>query len=359
MKPIKCKERKEIFEVNGQGQKQWIQDWNTYLYLGYKKVEDEVDIIILEDLRAYPVGDTKKVTTVTQIVKGKDPDKLFYPDEPEENHSTSKLYKMLYVCPWRGDRYGWLDEIQEVGFNVVHSWFPSKAPWEKANDDILDELERRGMYGCVQMPKDFGDDVLRDAAKKLAKHSNGFASPFEEPDGKPHPNKEEQYHICDVIKQAAPELQIWMCLNWGDWKLKISFYGVNLVMTDSYGYDRNAGSIPVQGTMAAVHGDPSLPWWTFASIMYKKFEMMKEVLPANMPVINIQQGYISEWSSVKEQKALPNIEEEWNIYHARMGLNSFSVYPHGQGQEKPNYESCVMSNERIKNQCKELMKKLK
>ncbi|KKL13716.1 hypothetical protein LCGC14_2522990, partial [marine sediment metagenome] len=72
----------EIFEVNEQGQKQWIQNWETYLYLGYKKVVDEVDIISLEDLRVYPVGDTKKVTTVTQIVKGKDPDELFYPDEP-------------------------------------------------------------------------------------------------------------------------------------------------------------------------------------------------------------------------------------------------------------------------------------
>ncbi len=82
MRPIKCKERKEIFEVNGQGQKQWIQNWKTYLYLGYKKVEDEVDIISLKNLKAYPVGDTKRVVTVTQIVKGKDPDELFYPDEP-------------------------------------------------------------------------------------------------------------------------------------------------------------------------------------------------------------------------------------------------------------------------------------
>ena len=83
MRPIKCSQHKEIFEVNEQGQKQWIQNWETYLYLGYKKVEDDVDIISLEDLRAYPVGDTKKVTTVTEIVKGKDPDELFYPDETE------------------------------------------------------------------------------------------------------------------------------------------------------------------------------------------------------------------------------------------------------------------------------------
>ncbi len=82
MRPIKCSQHKEIFEVNGQSQKQWIQNWETYLYLGYKSVKDEVDIISLEDLRAYPVGKTKVVKTVTRIEEGEEPRELFYPDEP-------------------------------------------------------------------------------------------------------------------------------------------------------------------------------------------------------------------------------------------------------------------------------------
>lgn len=268
--------------------------------------------------------------------------------EEEDDHRTDKLYKMLYVCPWEGGNYDWLDEIQRVGFNVVHTWHTMHFPWEKANDDILNELERRGMYGCIQVPKDLGDAVLREAAIKLGKHKNTFASPFEEPDGKEHPNKEEQYKICDIIKQASPELEIWLCLDWGPWKLKISFYGISCVITDSYPFMTQHGSHPVAGTPAARNSDTSLPYWTMADIIEKKITMIKEVVPPDMPMINIGQGYYAGTN------AYPDVETEWKFYNDRLGLNSFAIYPHGQGQAFPS----VMTEERIRKQCKELMIKL-
>ncbi len=349
---VKCAEHDEIFKIEN-GQKCWIQDWSSFVFIAknmkitWNELLTQVETIPFEELKDnYPVGETMLKKTVTTIVGGKKPRDIFY---PEAGHQTDILYKMLYVCPWRADSYGWLDEIQEVGFNVVHSWWPSKAAWEKANDDILNELERRGMYGCVQLPKDFGKAVLEEAARKLGKHPNAFASPFEEPDGKEHPNKAEQKEICDIIKQASPELEIWLCLNWGPWKLKVSFYGVSLVMTDSYPFMTHHGSHPVPNTPAAKDGDCSLPFWTMAEIIKDKIVMIKEVAPADMPIINIGQGYYAG------NNAYPNVEEEWKFYNDRLGLNSFAVYPHGQGQNFPS----VMDDERIKNQCKELMKKLR
>ena len=81
LKLVKSAERKEIFELEN-GVKRWIENWDTFLYLKYTSVEKDVDKVNFEELKAYPIGDTKKVTTVTQIVKGKDPDELFYPDKP-------------------------------------------------------------------------------------------------------------------------------------------------------------------------------------------------------------------------------------------------------------------------------------
>ena len=80
MKPIKSSEHKEIFEVNDRGEKQWIQNWDTFLFLGYKNVVTDVVIVDLADLKAYPVGATKLVGT--GIVEGEEPNELFYPDEP-------------------------------------------------------------------------------------------------------------------------------------------------------------------------------------------------------------------------------------------------------------------------------------
>ncbi len=161
MRLIKCREHKEIFEVNGQGQKQWIQNWETYLYLGYKKVEDEVDIINLEDLRAYPVGDTKKVTTVTQIVKGKDPDELFYPDEPEVTiRKMAILGTVLTGCEYMaanigcshiiGNGYYWGDYglFESMGGKSIINLKPkpTKKPTKEEIETRMDEWIARS--GC-------------------------------------------------------------------------------------------------------------------------------------------------------------------------------------------------------------------
>ena len=91
-------------------------------------------------------------------------------DEPEPNgngHSTSKLYKMLYVCPWYSKTTGFagLDQIKEVGFNVYHTWSPfqweqerywdtpeGKADCLRQISEMLQALKDRKMYGCLQVP---------------------------------------------------------------------------------------------------------------------------------------------------------------------------------------------------------------
>lgn len=362
MKLIKCEKRDEIFEVINEV-KHWWENWDTFLYyakelrMSYEELLDSVEIIPFDKLKSYKVGFTRKVTTVTQINIGEAPDKIFYPDESEDNHKTDKLYKMLYVCPWRNDTYGWLDEIQEVGFNTVHSWFPMKAPWEDANDDILNELKRRNMYALVQLPVDFGDGVLEEAARKLGKHDNAFAGAFEEPDARAHPNKEEQKHIYDTIKKGAPNLQVWMLLNSGQWQENINMEAADLIIFDSYPYNKRYGTVPVAGTLAAREGDISLPWWTMTTGRDKWVdEMIKKSVPPNMPMINVGQG---SYSNPGERFTLPKIEQEWQYYHDKLGLNSFAVYPHGQGQNSPS----VMTDDRpesygVKNQCREFIKKL-
>ena len=343
MRPIKCSQHKEIFEVNGQGQKQWIENWNTYLYLGYKKVVDEVDIISLEDLRTYPVGKTKIVKTVARIEEGEEPRELFYPDKPEENHKTDKLYKMLYVCPPAGDT-GWLDEVEKVGFNVVHTYTTDKYPWEKALDKWMDELAKRNMYGCLQLPHGHIENFIEG----MSKHPNTILSSVEEPDAKAgRTSKEEQMRIYEIANKVG--LPVWGCLNWGLWKDRVNFEAFDLIMTDSYPYSISDGSVPFLSSPAAQNNDPTLPWWTFAPKMYEKFKMMREVLPKNMPVICIQQGFYVG------NNVYPNIQQEWDIYNREFKLNSFGIYPHSYGQGFPS----VMNEERIKLQCKELMAKLK
>ena len=274
------------------------------------------------------------------------------PVVPEENHETDRLYKVLTICPWRGDTFGWLDEIQEVGFNAVHTYSTEKYPWETAHDNVLDELERRSMYGVLSMPKNFGDAEFRKAAKALGRHPNGFASTIEEADATGSPSPAEQKRLYNMLKEESPDLMVWGLLDWGDWRANIDMSAFDLIFTDSYPYSVRDGSKPVSGSLAAQNGDPSLPWWTFAEKIYDKFDMMREVLPPNMPLINICQGYYGA------KNMYPNVEQEWTIYNREMGCNSFSIYPHGQGHSFPDYVGCVMSDERIKKQCKELMIKL-
>jgi len=262
--------------------------------------------------------------------------------EPEENHKTDRLYKMLYVCPDAGDT-SWLNEVQEVGFNVVHTYTTDKHPWEEALDDWLDELARRGMYGCFQLPHAHIENFIAG----MSQHGNAILSSVEEPDAKEgRTSKDEQMRIYELANKV--KLPVWGCLNWGLWKERVNFEAFDLIMTDSYPYSIKDGSVPFPDSPAAQNSDHTLPWWTFAPVMYKKFEMMKRVLPADMPVICIQQGFYVG------NNVYPNVQQEWEIYNREMGLNSFAVYPHGYGQGFPS----VMDEETIKAQCKELMKKL-
>jgi len=128
MKLIKSREHKEIFELDN-GVKRWIENWNTFVYLGHK-IED-VEIIPLQKLKVYPVGSTKTWKTVTIIIEGKKPKDIFYPDEPEvEIRKISILGTCLPGCESMmedlrfthayGNRYDWpnYDEVERLGMKV-------------------------------------------------------------------------------------------------------------------------------------------------------------------------------------------------------------------------------------------------
>lgn len=270
--------------------------------------------------------------------------------EEDKGHKTDRLYKMLYVCPSADmNDLSWLDEVEAVGFNVVHTYTTDKYPWEKALDKWLDELRSRNMYGCFQLPHAHIGNFIEE----MGYHSNAILSSVEEPDAKEgRTSKEEQLRIYEIAKTAG--VPVWGCLNWGLWKERVNFQAFDLIMTDSYMYSLSDGSLPVAGTPAAHSSEPianrSLPSWHISKKVYDKMKLIREVVPAGMPVINIQQGfYLPEGNNV-----YPNLEEEWKIYKKELGLNSFAVYPHGYGQGFPS----VMNDEGIKAQCKELMRTL-
>ncbi|HEC65510.1 MAG TPA: hypothetical protein ENI23_09460 [bacterium] len=344
---VKSAEHDEIFKIEN-GEKYWIQDWSTFVLIAenmkitWQKLLNQVEIIHFEELKDnYPVGETMLKKTVTTIIEGKKPREIFY---PEGGHQTDRLYKMLYVCPSAdANDLTWVDEAKEVGFNVVHTYTTDKHPWEKALDKWLQKLKERNMYGCLQLPHSHIENFIEG----LSKHENGILSSVEEPDAKAgRTSKKEQMRIYEIANKVG--LPVWGCLNWGPWKERVNFKAFDLIMTDSYPYSIKDGSVPLPGSPAAQNNDPTLPWWTFAPKMYEKFKMMREVLPKNMPVICIQQGFYLG------NNVYPNIQEEWDMYNKEFGLNSFAVYPHGYGQGYPS----VMNEERIKAQCKELMKKL-
>lgn len=304
---------------------------------------------------------------------GNKPGFNYEPDPEREDHTTDRVYKMLYACPWYSKQtgFGGLDEIKEVGFNTYHTYSPfqweQQGYWNTSEGradclrqvrEMLEELKKRGMYGCLQMP--LRDDNLKAMTRVMKDYDNAITGTVEEPDLHipPSPTLEEQGEIYDIIKSIAPHIQVWGCFNGGDWSKTMNVEAYDVIMTDSYAYSIEDGSRPVPGTLADRLGadNKGLPWWTISRfITEKKIPMMKEFLPPDMPIINIQQGFYDE------ANPLPNIEEEWSIYYRELGLNSFAVYAHGKGQ---SLESVwVMTDERpgsysIKNQCKEFMKKL-
>lgn len=314
------------------------------------------------------------IVGVILLFGGNKPGFNYEPDPEREDHTTDRVYKMLYTCPAHTDSFDWLDEIKEVGFNTIHTYSPyqwEQEGWwegEGAADclnsirKLLEALKNRNMYGCLQVPlgPEGSRQYLRDVINLMKEYDNAIACPVEEPDlsTPPSPTLDEQKEIYDIIKSIAPNLPVWGCFNGGDWSKTMNVEAYDVIMTDSYAYSIEDGSRPVPGTLADRLGadNKGLPWWTISRfITEKKIPMMKEFLPPDMPIINIQQGFYDE------ANPLPNIEEEWNLYHKELGLNSFAIYAHGQGQSMK--ATHVMQDDRpeyysIKNQVREFMKKL-
>ena len=300
---------------------------------------------------------------------------LSYEPRPEKgDHTTDRVYKMLYACPADTSSFDWLDEIKEVGFNTIHTYSPyqweQEGWWEGEGHDeclcsiriLLEELANRNMYGCLQVPlgPEGSRQNLKDTINLMKHYPNAIVGTVEEPDlhipSSPTPT--EQKEIYNIIKSIAPNLPVWGCFNGGDWSKAMNVNAYDLIMTDSYAYSIQDGSRPVPGTLADRSGtdNKGLPWWSISRfIVQEKIPMIRESLPPDMPVINIQQGFYDDGNP------LPNIEEEWNLYHKELGLNSFAVYAHGQGQS--TNATHVLQDDRpesysIKNQVREFMKKL-
>lgn len=335
-----------------------------------------------------------------------------------DGHQTDRVYKMLYVCPWYSKQsgFGGLDEIKEVGFDTLHTYSPfqweQRGYWDTPEGradclrqirEMLEALRDRGMYGCFNVPlggprlnelkkkiKNLivqrylsrgtlqekstrqeisqlkeelqtlhgasGREYLAATAEVMKDFDNGMACTGEEPDCStpPSPTLEEQKDIHDTIKLVGPEILVCASFNGGDFCRAMNPDAFDLIFPNSYPYTWNLPAIP--DTPAAQTGDFSLPWWEISEWLAEvKFPMMHRCVPKDMPMINICQGFYNP------RHHLPNVEEEWEVYNKEFGLNSFAIYPHGAGQGQDCV--CVMQDNRpesysIKNQCRELMKKL-
>jgi len=275
-------------------------------------------------------------------------------------------YGNYTVPPANVSEFEWLDAIKAIGFNTIHTYSTAQCPWDGEHDECLDQirllleaLEERDMYGVLQVPlgPEGSRQHLRDAIAVMSGFDNAIASTVEEPDLRipPSPTLEEQKEIYDIIKSIDPDMPVWGCYDGGDWSRTLNVEAYDLIMTDSYCYGTENG--PVAGSPAAESWDVSLPWWNMSPwIAEVKIPMMHEVLPDDMPIINIQQGFYNV-----ESHGLPNLEEEWNLYHEEFNLNSFAVYPHGAGQAMTSV--CVMGDNRdepysIQNQCRALIERI-
>lgn len=330
---------------------------------GEAATTEELEFIVYEQDPAAGIK-VLKGTMVTLDYYGK--------HEEELNYRTDKVYKLLYVCPWYTNYTGFagLDQIKAIGFNAYHTY--SILQWEQQNyfstpegradclrqiEVLLQQLKKRDMYGCLQMPVQ--DRNLRDVATLMGRYDNAICITVEEPDLHipPRPSLEEQQRYYDTIQEVAPNLQVWGCFNGGISPETCNISAFHVIVTDSYCYD--AGSKPVPGTLAAQNGDVSLPWWTMNEwITEVKIPRMLDTIPKGVGIINLQQGMYA----TSEGHKLPNMMEEWNLYtEAFGGLNSFSVYAHGYGQGMGAV--WVMEDNRdvpysLQNQCRQIMKML-
>lgn len=130
MKLIKSSGYDEIFQLTQTNNvKHWIENWDTFVALG-RNIND-VEIIPFDELKSYPVGDTLKIKIVKEIIKGKDPDRKFYPDKPPVPvrkisilgtclPGSEQMMKDLNFTHAYGNRYDWpnYDEVERLGMKV-------------------------------------------------------------------------------------------------------------------------------------------------------------------------------------------------------------------------------------------------
>ncbi len=135
---IKSVEYDEIFAVNERGEKCWIENWWTFVYVADQKgitwneLLTEIEVIPFEELRDnFPIGATWLKKTVTSIHDGSEPRQIFYPQgEPAVIRKMSILGTALTGSEYMmkdlgfthvyGNRYYWpdYDLVESLGMQV-------------------------------------------------------------------------------------------------------------------------------------------------------------------------------------------------------------------------------------------------
>jgi len=142
MKLLKCSDRNEIFELED-NTKHWVEDWDTFLYyanklkISYQELLNDVNIIPFDELKSYKVGDTRKVKMIKEIIKGKDPDELFYP-EPEKPYQFKGLRALLKLNPKPTAQ-----QVKDLKFNCLVC-YPDSALVENWNGNLISVANRQG-----------------------------------------------------------------------------------------------------------------------------------------------------------------------------------------------------------------------
>lgn len=171
VKLLKCSEHDEIFEIDENGSKHWLQTWDTFTYFGYK-IED-VKIIPLEELRdKYSVGATKVIKTVTEIKEGQKPKDIFYPVVSE--NPWKWVRGLLTLNP----RPSTAKQIEDLGFNVLVPYAATTSGWK---GDIITRSMRPG--------------------KVIARFTN------DEPDCRKH-NPRTELELYKQMKRETPNIPI-------------------------------------------------------------------------------------------------------------------------------------------------------
>lgn len=134
-KLLKCKEWDEIFIIED-GKKCWIQDWRTFESMNLKL--DDVELASFETLRdKYPVGATKVVSTITQIVEGNEPRDIWYQESPNPENPWRHVRGLLTLNPLPPSG----KHIADLGFNLLVPYASTVSGWK---GDIITRSMRPG-----------------------------------------------------------------------------------------------------------------------------------------------------------------------------------------------------------------------